>query len=197
MPKTLRNQIASSLRGQILAGKWPEGTRIKEEALAKQFGVSRGPIRDVFLELSKEGFLQGVPNKGASINAFPSPKARAIFLKTRRELEALALIGGFPNWEDSDLKEMEKILRYFRVAAEDNELSEVIQHDMAFHQFIIEHFTKDNLMVVWLPLMTTLALPYSRHANLLESYEEHVAILNELKSGHLKSAVKLLKQNIQ
>ncbi len=63
MPTTLKRQIADSLRGQILSGQWAEGTRIKEESLAEQFGVSRGPIRDVMLELSKEDSYKRYPTK--------------------------------------------------------------------------------------------------------------------------------------
>ena len=55
MPTPLKRQIANTLRGQILAGKWSEGTRIKEEALADKFGVSRGPIRDVMLGIIQRG----------------------------------------------------------------------------------------------------------------------------------------------
>jgi DNA-binding GntR family transcriptional regulator len=197
MPTTLKRQIADSLRGQILAGRWAEGTRIKEEALAKHFGVSRGPIRDVMLELSKEGLLQALPNKGASINVSPSKKARAIYLRTRRDLETLALREGFPNWTEEAILSMGKILRQFRVAAEVEDLSEVIEHDIAFHRAIIENYSKENLRVLWLPLMTTMALPYSRHQDLMESHKEHEDIMRTLKSNDLKAAIRLLKDHIQ
>lgn len=193
----MKRQIADSLRGQILSGRWAEGTRIKEEALAEYFGVSRGPIRDVMLELSKEGLLQALPNKGASINVPPSKKARTIYLRTRRDLETLALREGFPNWTEETILSLEKILRQFRVAAEVGDLSEVIEHDVAFHRALIENYRQENLRVLWLPLMTTMALPYSRHHNLKESLTEHEVILQALKAGDLRAAVRLLKEHIQ
>ena len=197
MPTTLKRQIAASLRGQILAGHWAEGTRIKEEALAERFGVSRGPIRDVMLELSKEGLLQALPNKGVSINVTPSTKARAIYLKTRRDLETLALKEGFPSWTEEAILSMEKTLIRFRIAAEMGDLPEVIEHDIAFHRAIIENYPKEDLRVLWLPLMTTMALPYSRHQDLLESHKEHEDIMRTLKAGDLKTAIQLLKSHIQ
>ncbi len=197
MPTPLKRQIANTLRGQILAGKWSEGTRIKEEALADQFGVSRGPIRDVMLELSKEGLLHALPNRGVSISRLPTRKARRIYLRTRRDLETLALRDGFPHWAGNDLLASEKILRHFRVAAEFGDLSEVIEFDVAFHRSIIERYREGNLLVLWLPLMTTLALPYSRHRDLMESYQEHQDILAALKKGDLEKALTLLKTHIQ
>ena len=197
MPTPLKRQIANTLRGQILAGKWSAGTRIKEEALADQFGVSRGPIRDVMLELSKEGLLHALPNRGVSISRLPTRKARRIYLRTRRDLETLALRDGFLHWSGNDLLASEKILRHFRVAAEFGDLSEVIEFDVAFHRSIIERYRDDNLLVLWLPLMTTLALPYSRHRDLMESYQEHQDILATLKKGDLEQALTLLKTHIQ
>jgi DNA-binding GntR family transcriptional regulator len=184
----LKDQITAQLRGRILAGEWTEGTRLKEEDLARQFGVSRGPIRDVVLELSKEGLLKALPNRGASVGRLPDPDARAIFLRTRRELESLALTKGFKSWPKGAMANVERILRNFRVAAEAGDLGEVIQHDIAF---------QGELSVVWLPLMTTMALPYSRHADLMESYGEHVRIFEAIKDADLKLAAKLLKAHIQ
>lgn len=193
----LKDQITAQLRGRILAGEWTEGTRLKEEDLARQFGVSRGPIRDVVLELSKEGLLKALPNRGASVGRLPDPDARAIFLRTRRELESLALTKGFKSWPKGAMANVERILRNFRVAAEAGDLGEVIQHDIAFHSFIVTGYREGELSVVWLPLMTTMALPYSRHADLMESYGEHVRIFEAIKDADLKLAAKLLKAHIQ
>lgn len=197
MPITLKDQIASGLRSRLLAKEWPAGTRLKEVSLAEEYGVSRGPIRDVVLELSTEGFLRMLPNCGVTVAGFPKSRARQLFVRTRRDLEALALRQGFKEWPNFALTELEKILRYFRVAAEANDLTEVIQHDLAFHRFIVEHYSEEDLSIVWKPLMTTLALPYSRHAALIESYEEHVMIFEQLKEGNLTEAIASLKEHIQ
>ena len=127
----------------------------------------------------------------------PTRKARRIYLRTRRDLETLALRDGFPHWSGKDLLATEKTLRHFRVAAEFGDLSEVIEYDVAFHRSIIESYREENLLVLWLPLMTTLALPYSRHLDLMESYQEHEDILAALKRGDLPQALTLLKAHIQ
>jgi DNA-binding GntR family transcriptional regulator len=197
MASTIRSQITESLRSRLLANEWSSGTRLKEEELAREFGVSRGPIRDVFLELTKEGYLRMLPNRGASVNGFPSNRSRPIYLRTRRELEAMALKQGFADWKPADMLALEKILRHFRVSAEANDLPDVIQQDMAFHRFIIEHYEAEDLSIIWRPLMTTLALPYSRHKKLMESYEEHAEIFEALKADNLKESISLLKKHIQ
>lgn len=197
MLTSVRDQITRDLRSRLLASEWPTGTRLKEEALATEFGVSRGPIRDVVLELTKEGYLQMLPNRGVTVAAFTKSRARSIYLRTRRDLELLALKRGFARWTEADFAQIRKILSLFKMEAEAANLSGVIQHDLAFHRFIIERYKDESLIIVWLPLMTTLALPYSRHGDLMESYQEHVEIVNALGNGELFRAAELLKQHIQ
>lgn len=197
MLTTLKNQIANGLRSRLLAKEWTPGTRLKEVSLAKEFGVSRGPIRDVVLELTKEGYLRMLPNCGVTVADFHECCARKIYVRTRRDLEIHALRQGFSSWPANGVEKLDRILRLFKVAAEAKDLPEVIEHDMAFHRFLIENYTEENVSIVWLPLMTTLALPYSRHGNLMESYEEHAAIVSALEKGKVSDAIQLLRTHIQ
>jgi DNA-binding GntR family transcriptional regulator len=63
----VRDQIAERLRNEILADTIPSNEPLREVALAERFGTSRGPIRDVLLELTKEGALVYKPNAGVRV----------------------------------------------------------------------------------------------------------------------------------
>lgn len=197
MATVLRDQITNTLRSRILASEWPGGARLKEEVLAQEFGVSRGPIRDVMLELTKEGYLRMLPNRGVSVCVFPESPARNILLRTRRDLECLSLKIGFPHWDALRFKQLQRILGLFRVSAEQEDLAGVIEQDLAFHRLIVEAYEAEDLLIIWQPLMTTIALPYSRHVNLMECYEEHRSIASVLDQRNVKHALQLLKSHIQ
>jgi len=47
------------------------------------------------------------------------------------------------------------------------------------------------------PVVSRMLLPYSRHANLLESRDEHEAILRAIADGDVDRAARALEQNIQ
>ena len=66
--RSIREQIAEHIRSDIFSGKLDEGEQLRETPLAERFGVSRGPIRDVLLQLSQEGLLISKPNKISAIN---------------------------------------------------------------------------------------------------------------------------------
>ena len=69
---TLQEQVASQLRHRILSGQLLPGTPRREQLLAAEFGISRGPIRDALLNLSKEGLLLARPNVGVRVANEPS-----------------------------------------------------------------------------------------------------------------------------
>ena len=54
--RTIREQVTNQIRDEVVAGNLPAGHPLREGELAERFGVSRGPIRDAFLQLSQEGF---------------------------------------------------------------------------------------------------------------------------------------------
>ena len=64
--RTIREQIADRIRADVIAGRLAEGTNLREQALAKQYGVSRAPIRDALLQLTQEGLLIAKPNCGCA-----------------------------------------------------------------------------------------------------------------------------------
>jgi DNA-binding GntR family transcriptional regulator len=197
MATPLKTHIATSMRSMILTGQIEPGSRMKEEEIAARYSVSRAPIRDVFIELSKEGLMRQSPYKGLTVRKLPTEAARRIYVRTRRDIEDLALKEGFACWREQDWRELDKVLIGMRIASEMEDLQEFVIHDMGFHRFLIERIEGDNLIPVWTPLISTMALPYSRHKCLKESYQEHLAIVEALRECDLNGARKLLKQHIR
>ena len=82
--------LAERISAKISAGEYPPGTRLRQEALAEQFSVSRTPIREALRQLEVKGVIQHVRNQGAIVLA---PNARDIrdAYQVRAELEGLAI----------------------------------------------------------------------------------------------------------
>jgi DNA-binding GntR family transcriptional regulator len=53
----LGNQIADTLRREVLLGVLPSGTRLSQQQLCERFGTSRMPVRDALRELVHEGLM--------------------------------------------------------------------------------------------------------------------------------------------
>lgn len=56
--KSLGRQVYELLQRRIIAGQMPPGTRLAEEALAAQLGVSRSPVREAIADLERSGLAE-------------------------------------------------------------------------------------------------------------------------------------------
>ena len=60
MKLALHEQLRDELRHRIDAGLWPEGIPVPSEAeLCREFGASRGPVRQALAALRSEGLIAG------------------------------------------------------------------------------------------------------------------------------------------
>ena len=62
-------QIAGLIRNSILEGTWPAGSQLPtENALARQYGVSRPTIRNAKAMLEDEGYIHSIKGSGCYVN---------------------------------------------------------------------------------------------------------------------------------
>jgi len=66
-PVSLKHKIYTQLRDEIVFGRVLPGERIKEAWWARKFECSRGPVREAFNQLERQGFLHLTPNQGAVV----------------------------------------------------------------------------------------------------------------------------------
>ncbi|MBY4899035.1 GntR family transcriptional regulator [Cupriavidus sp. AU9028] len=86
-PAMTAEAIADDLVAAIVSHRLPPGTRLREEALATVYRVSRTKVRAALLMLSKDKVIQIVPDKGAFVARPSAEEAREVFA-VRRILEA-------------------------------------------------------------------------------------------------------------
>ena len=196
MNRTTREKIADVLRAEVVSKVLKEGMPLREEALAKRFGVSRIPVRDALLQLTQEGWLVSKPNFGVRVAALPNTDLQPLIVTLRRQIESFALKSMMKRLDEVDLSAMDRIIQDLRVACEKGEVGLVVDADMSFHRFIITSSNTSDLMPLWMPVITRMMLHYSRHANWMESYHEHANIASAIKAGNQKKALALLKANI-
>jgi DNA-binding GntR family transcriptional regulator len=106
-------RLAGAIQAQVLSGAMPVGTRLRQEALAEQFGVSRTPVREALRQLQATGLVQLVPNRGAVVRG---PSAREIreAYEVRAELEGLAAELAAERISDRDLVRLREAQALFR-----------------------------------------------------------------------------------
>lgn len=66
----LRDRVLNALRAAIVAGEMEPGTIYSAPSLGARFGVSATPVREAMLDLTREGLVETVPNKGFRVTEF-------------------------------------------------------------------------------------------------------------------------------
>lgn len=193
---TLQEQVASQLRQRILSGQLLPGTPLREQHLASEFGISRGPIRDALLNLTKEGLLLARPNVGVRVANEPSAFKRNVIVHLRREIESAAMTAWFGTKDPALLAGLDENLARYKEACAGSTLGTVVGLDMAFHRLLVESADEGSLVDLWMPVILRMYLRYSRHRDLMESYTEHAGIVRAMHAGREWEALEVLKLHI-
>lgn len=113
-PATLSAQtVTDQLRTLILDGSLGIGVQLKQEALARKFGVSRIPVREALKRLEAEGLVAHTAHQG-SVVASRSIDDLLETLDIRIGLESRALVLAIPHMTPAILRKAETILASLR-----------------------------------------------------------------------------------
>lgn len=88
----LTDRVHAALREAITTGRLAPDSRIKQEQVATELGVSRTPVREALHLLEREGLVRLVPRRGAIVQGFTAADVRELYeLRELLEPEAAAL----------------------------------------------------------------------------------------------------------
>jgi DNA-binding GntR family transcriptional regulator len=82
--------ILPALRERIARHALPPGTKLLENELAREFGVSRAKVRDAFGVLEQRGLIRRIPNRGAVVARLDLSQVFEIYA-VREMLEGLCV----------------------------------------------------------------------------------------------------------
>jgi DNA-binding GntR family transcriptional regulator len=93
---SLVDEVVAALQGQMVEGRLRPGQTLRIEALAREFGVSRTPIREAFSKLEAQGLLVRRTGYAATVFA-PLRQEVSEYYEIRMVLEPLAARLALPN----------------------------------------------------------------------------------------------------
>ena len=80
--------VVDAIRDAIADGEFAANQRLIESDLSERFGASRGNVRTALVQLSSEGLVERMQNRGARVRAVSLPEAIEI-TEVRMALEGL------------------------------------------------------------------------------------------------------------
>ncbi len=213
--RALVDQLAAELHARVLNGELPSGARLRQEALAVEFGVSRTPIREALRKLQASGLVELQPNRGAFVRGV-SPREIRDAYEVRATLEGLAAELATVHMRHDQLARLREAQELFRQAlARTVELRrndtgdagkiESVRWGRAndqFHQVIQEAAGNDVLVATLTRLHRSFPRDLSRlvigeSTKLLEdNVAEHDAIRDAIERGDASAARKRMVRHV-
>ena len=209
--QALVDHIAEQIQTHIMSGSIPSGTRLRQEALAEEFGVSRTPIREALRQLQASGVLEVQPRRGAIVRGPSSREIREAYF-VRAELEGVAAELAAEHITDHQLSQLREAADSFRRSVEEFTDQDASDRSPAeatwpaandlFHQVILAAAGNDRLRSTVEDLhhsfprnLTWSAL--SESSRLLgENAQEHDDILKAIESRQPAAARKAMRRHI-
>ncbi|HRF72603.1 MAG TPA: GntR family transcriptional regulator [Accumulibacter sp.] len=195
----LYQEVAERLRQRIFSHELPPGTRIDEQALTVDYGISRTPLREALKVLAAEGLVTLRPRRGCFVTEVSEQDLDDIF-PLMAMLEARCALEATNRAQPADLARLEAIHAQLEHFAGSNEIKRFFEANQEFHYQIQELSGNRRLRQVIQDLRKVLKLTrlfsLSIDGRLQQSLAEHAAILAAIKAGDALGAQTAMHDHI-
>jgi DNA-binding GntR family transcriptional regulator len=193
---TIAVRISKVLADRIIAGALEPGSRLGQDHIAEEFGVSHVPVREAFRRLEAQGLVVSEPRRGVRVAGFSLDEVREV-AEMRAALEVLALRNAAPHLTKALLDHAEEINRAGDRAKDVQTWEEA---NRTFHRLILTPCGMPRLLKAIDDLHTASArFLFSgwRAEWDAPTDRDHKAILAALRTGEVEAAASVLARHVQ
>jgi DNA-binding GntR family transcriptional regulator len=196
-PNPLGNQIADTLRREILLGVLPPGTRVSQQQLCTRFGTSRMPVRDAIREMVHEGLM----TLDGTRHIVVAPLSREDLLDAftiESVLTGMAAERASQHASKEDLEALDRLHGAMLDAAEQKRHGAMVELNWSFHRKI-NHMSGSRKLIVALRKVSV-DLPRDFLQEVPEwsanSNADHARILAAMRAGKHTAAGKYMTEHV-
>lgn len=143
----MRDRIRDTLVTRILDGRYPNGTQLKELALAREFNVSQAPIREALRELEGSGLVTSERYRGTRVRGADAEELRQSY-ELRQIIEVRAVELALPCGH-AVLTQMEGDLAVMYAAVAHGDVERYIDAALSLHRRLVEASGNRVFVTVW------------------------------------------------
>ena len=198
--RQLGESIADAIVDAVAQGTLEPSQRIIEADLARQFEVSRVPIREAIKLLQVQGILNVTPNRGARVAPFDPVMIDQVY-EARIALERIAVRDAMRAYrrEPRLLDGLREIISRMERMARWSDWVEFRKCDVAFHREICRASGNEIVQKLWEALAQHITIIFGRelasernfgvvidqHRKLLDLFERGDGAIEQVIEGHI------------
>ncbi|MDR1971946.1 MAG: GntR family transcriptional regulator [Treponema sp.] len=161
----VQGSVYASLRKSIINLNLAPGTAVSEKEISLLYKVSRTPVREAFINLSKEGLVQVIPQRETKVSLIDFGRVEQEFF-LRESLEMAVMEPFIHVHTASHIAELEACVETQAEAGEGNEYIKFLNADDRFHSIFFRaaghdlgwqvlesmcgHYHRVRLLSIWL-----------------------------------------------
>ena len=196
---SLRETVTQILRAAIISGEMAPGEVYSAPALGARFGVSATPVREAMVDLSREGLVQTVPNKGFRVTAVSEAELDDI-AALRMLIEPPTVRQVTPRIPEEAIPELRELAQAIVDHAAAGDLITYTEADRRFHLAILEYSANQRLVSLVSDLRSQTRLyglsEMAERGTLAGSAAEHLELADLIAARDATGAGSLMKRHI-
>ncbi len=198
---TLSGSIVAAIKERVVAWQYPPEHRLTEEALCREFNVSRSPVREALRVLATSGLVKRMANRGYAVRQVNLREIEEIY-EVRLALELYAaetLAGrGEPPMALAALRETWQAVRN---APGDRKGEELAELDTIFHESLVALIGNETLLreikAINERLFVFRMIDFDRADRIESTCVQHLNLLDRIGARDIEGARAAIRLNIE
>jgi DNA-binding GntR family transcriptional regulator len=195
----LAAEIVAELERQILTGAMKPGQRVDEAAIAKEFGVSRTPVREAVLELAAQGLIDQRAHRGAFVAQITLEEIFDVY-EVLTELEGLCARLAARRMDRAERDALRQLHERMGGLLAPEHRDEYIRLDQELHQLLIDASRNTSLREHISGCVKRIA-PVRRTSmemvrSIESAYREHEELVNAIVDGRAEDAERIMQEHV-
>jgi DNA-binding GntR family transcriptional regulator len=197
---SLSASIVATLKERIIAWQYPPEHRLTEEALCREFGVSRSPVREALRVLSANGFVRRMPNRGYAVRQVNLNEIEELYgVRLALELFAIETLAerGAPPMALAALQETWESVR----RSPDRKGEDLAELDASFHETLSALMGNESLLhylkAINERLLVFRMIDFAKADRVESTCVQHLGILAAIAARDVAAARAAIRLNIE
>lgn len=197
--RTNTDDIFDKIYADITTLRLKPGTKVSEVEIARQFDVSRQPVREAFIRLSNMGLLLVRPQRATVVKKI-SLKDIADSRFVRKAIEVEVVRVACEKFEDSHKAAFDENMALQTEAVENNDFQAFKDLDVQFHKLLClvsgSELAFRTILESKLQVDRLCTFALSRRTEFKDVYQDHIKMFDFLQQGDADGLVALMRLHL-
>lgn len=201
--QTLADRVFEDIQEAIVTGSIAPGTKITEPGLAKQYGISRGPLREAMRRLEGRHLVTRIPHVGARVVSLTIAELLELY-EVREAMEGMACRLAARQMPQTEIDSLKALLQKHEEQAELQENIAYYQKegDLDFHYRLVQGSGNKKLMELLCGELYYLVRMYRYRFSATSgrpqrAFTEHYRIVDAIEQRDEELAEMLMRRHIR